>query len=207
MTRETAWDRRLPFFGDAATCSKAGGDGGTGFGGASVRTPVTLVMILIADLMAVISSVRVDDLFSHSSSLVWHADVTASKEASSAALSASVELFSLSASFKSVVALVLAVVFAVLDLDTATCMASKLLMARLWAFRESVSPASTAMSSSSKPACNFLRSSMTFSDLKSYLSTCFAKSPMGSAMPCSWIKAKALRTFLPTSTMLGSVIV
>mmetsp|Transcript_3624 Transcript_3624/g.6412 ORF Transcript_3624/g.6412 Transcript_3624/m.6412 type:complete len:208 (+) Transcript_3624:1086-1709(+) len=206
MTRETAWVRRLPFFGDATTCSKAGGDGGTGFAGAVVRTPVTLVMILIADLIAVISSVRVCDLFNHSSSLVWHADVTAAKEASSAALSFSVSVLRLSAAFKSVVALVLDAIFADLDLSTASCMLSKLLMARLWALRESVSPASTATSSASKPACSFFRSSMTFSDLKSYLSTCFAKSPKGSALPCSWTRAKALRTFLPTSAKPASVI-
>mmetsp|Transcript_97594 Transcript_97594/g.284911 ORF Transcript_97594/g.284911 Transcript_97594/m.284911 type:complete len:267 (+) Transcript_97594:665-1465(+) len=104
-------------FGSDVTARKLTGDGGgTGFVGASVRTPVTFAMILIAILIASSSPARVSDLLAHSDFLTVQAFSVCVRVAESASRSARV-LFSVpSAVFRASLASPSAVFLAVLEL-------------------------------------------------------------------------------------------
>mmetsp|Transcript_17219 Transcript_17219/g.43374 ORF Transcript_17219/g.43374 Transcript_17219/m.43374 type:complete len:241 (+) Transcript_17219:77-799(+) len=180
------------------TCKKATGEGGgTGFDGASVRTPPTFAKISTAALRDSFSLALVSVRSAHSAFLMLHADCVSESEVESASTSSDVLLKRVWASLSSPSASAFCEALSVLAASLALARLSCASRARLWELSALVSPFVEATSSSSNFILSSFSSSTTLLDLKEYFLTWSSLSPAafngsGSVKACSVVRCAAV---------------
>mmetsp|Transcript_9447 Transcript_9447/g.19442 ORF Transcript_9447/g.19442 Transcript_9447/m.19442 type:complete len:278 (+) Transcript_9447:762-1595(+) len=154
-----------------AAVASTGDGGGTGFEGASVRTPVTFAKISTAASMALISLARVSERSVHSIFLTSQDFFVSESVFSSASRSSCALLRSDSAWFFFASVSPWIVFFSVLEASLASRSCLRACSESWKAFKEFVSSVSIFVSSSSNLSLNSFNNSITLWDLKLYLFT------------------------------------
>mmetsp|Transcript_98142 Transcript_98142/g.248991 ORF Transcript_98142/g.248991 Transcript_98142/m.248991 type:complete len:344 (+) Transcript_98142:831-1862(+) len=194
----SSWMAFLVLGFEARSCKKATGEGGgTGFDGASVRTPPTFAKISTAALRDSFSLALVSVRSAHSAFLMLHADCVSESEVESASTSSDVLLKRVWASLSSPSASAFCEALSVLAASLALARLSCASRARLWELSALVSPFVEATSSSSNFILSSFSSSTTLLDLKEYFLTWSSLSPAafngsGSVKACSVVRCAAV---------------
>mmetsp|Transcript_31930 Transcript_31930/g.91607 ORF Transcript_31930/g.91607 Transcript_31930/m.91607 type:complete len:267 (-) Transcript_31930:746-1546(-) len=173
VARSSCTARALGSWLPCSSSAGATGDGGgAGLAGASVRTPVTSDMILIAAFMASSSLARVSERSSHSDFLTAQALLVCESVAVSACRSCTVSPRRPSSCVRSFWVSLSSVCFVVFDAVAFWMLSSRAVFASSNALMELVSPFVVSIFWSSNLSFSCFSSSMTVWDLNSYVSMC-----------------------------------